>query len=411
MKLLILGGGYCQLNAIKRAKEKGHEVIISDYLQENPGRQLCDTVEKVSTFDAESNIELGAKHNVDGVMTIGTDQPVYTAAVVSENLKLWTLISSDTAKAVTNKKIMKNIFKIHGIPTANFTFLEKDFKDEELQGIKFPVVIKPLDSQGQRGVYRLQNIEQIREKIEEVLGYSREKEILVEEYYEHEEITLSGWVHNGKTHILTVTDRITYNKYPVIGVCTSHNFPSKHMKNYFRDIKDITLKIVDAFKINNGPIYFQMLIGKEGVKVNEVACRIGGAYEDELIPLVTGVDILDMVIESSLGRGVDTTALENYDLSNNKKHASVQLLFAKSGIIDSLGDMEQVKKLPGVVNGRYTVKAGQTLQRISNATARVGYVLIIGESLKQLEDNINNAYKHISILEKDKNNLIINFNK
>jgi len=411
MKLLILGGGHCQLNAIKMAKEKGYEVIVSDYLQDNPGKQLCHAHEIVSTFDAKGNIEVGARHNIDGVMTLGTDQPVLTAAVVSEKLMLPSLISSETAKAVTNKKVMKNLFKSHVIPSTNFTFLEKDFRDEELDGLKFPVVVKPLDSQGQRGVYRLDSIEEIRERIEEVLGYSREKEILVEEYYEHEEITLSGWVDKGKPHVLTVTDRVTYNKFPSIGICTSHNFPSKHMGKYYKDIRHIALKIVEAFKIENGPIYFQMLVGREGVKVNEVACRIGGAYEDELIPLVTGIDILDLVMESSLGRDADTGSLENYDLEKNKRHASVELLFAKAGRVDEIGEMDEIKKLPGVVNGRYTLKAGQVLPEITNATQRIGYVIIQGESPEILKDNVNNVFQHMGIYDGDKNNLIINFNR
>jgi len=410
MNLLILGGGYCQLNAIKMAKKKGYKIIISDYLEDNPGKQLCDNLENVSTFDVKGNIKVGEKYNIDGVLAVGTDQPVYTAAAVSEKLELPSLISSDTAKAVTNKKIMKNIFKTEGIPTVNFTFAGKNFKDEELSELKFPVVIKPLDSQGQRGVYRLESIEEIRKRIDEVLGYSRESEILVEEYYEHEEITVSGWVDNGKTHILTVTDRVTYDKYPNIGVCTSHDFPSKHINNYYKDIYQITLKIVEAFKICNGPIYFQMLIGDEGVKVNEVACRIGGAYEDELIPLVTGVDILDMAMDAALGRQVDTSIIKNYDLLKNKMKASVQLLFLKPGTIDSIANIDEVRKLPYVVNGGYTVKRGQILPEISNATQRAGYVLVYGESPKQLKENINNVYKHIHILDKDKNSMIINFN-
>ncbi|MHC1719178.1 MAG: ATP-grasp domain-containing protein [Clostridiaceae bacterium] len=411
MKLLILGGGHCQLNAIKMAKEKGHEVIVSDYLKDSPGKQFCDTHEIESTFNVEGNIKVGIKHNIDGVMTVGTDQPVYTAAVVSEKLGLPSLISSETAKAVTNKKIMKNIFKSHGIPSANFTFLERDFKDEELEGFKFPVVVKPLDSQGQRGVYRLESIKDIRERIDEVLGYSRENEILVEEYYEHEEITVSGWVEDGKTHVLTVTDRITYNTYPGIGVCTSHNFPSKHMEKYYKEIHDISLRIVDAFGINNGPIYFQMLIGQEGIKVNEVACRVGGAYEDELIPLVTGIDILDMVMEASLGRNIDTSLLENYDLTASSMHASVQLLFAKAGRVDRIGDIDEIRKLPDVISGRYTISQGQALPEITNATQRIGYILIAGESSRQLRSNISNVFEHIQIYDGDKNNLIINFSK
>lgn len=411
MKLLILGGGHCQLNAIKRAKEKGYEVIVSDYLEDAPARLICDHSELVSTFDVEANIKAGKKHDIDGIMTLGTDQPVYTAAKVSEALNLPCLIDSKTAKAVTNKKVMKMIFKENNIPTAKFLFLKRDFKKEELKEIKFPVVIKPLDSQGQRGVYKLDSIGAVRENLEKVLSYSREEEVLIEEYYEHEEITVSGWVDEGTAHTLTVTDRVTYNNYPSIGICTCHNFPSKHLNKYYDEIEGITQKIVKAFNIKNGPIYFQMLIGKEGIKVNEVACRIGGAYEDELIPLLTGVDILDLVMETSLGRKPKLENLKKYSLRNNTKHSSVQLLFVKPGKISTVSDIEEVKKLCGVVNGKYTLKPGQKIPEITNATQRIGYIIIEGDNKEELNENIKRVFQNIFITDSNHNNLIINFNE
>ena len=165
------------------------------------------------------------------------------------------------------------------------------------------------------------------------LVIQEKKRHLVEEYYENDEITVSGWVENDNTHVLTVTDRVTYDNYPSIGVCTAHDFPSKHFKSYAKEIIEITKNIVKSFKIHNGPIYFQMLIGKEGIKVNEIACRIGGAYEDEFIPHLTGIDILDMVIDYSLGENIDYTRLREYEVLNNNKKLSVQLLFAKPGTI------------------------------------------------------------------------------
>src|SRR5690554_5223048 len=103
MKLLILGGGSGQLSAIKKAKDKGHEVIVSDYYEDAPGKFFAAYGETVSTFDIEGNIKVGEKYNIDGVMTVGTDQPVYTAAKVAESLALPFFISLQTAKAVTNK--------------------------------------------------------------------------------------------------------------------------------------------------------------------------------------------------------------------------------------------------------------------------------------------------------------------
>ena len=406
MKLLILGAGNCQLNSILKAKQKGHIVISSDYYTNAPGKDFCDFKELASTFDCFSNIEIAKRYSVDGVMTIGTDQPVLTVAKVCEALNLPSFIDTKTAKNVTNKKFMKRLFKETEIPTPNYKILNKAFKDEEIENIKFPVVIKPLDSQGQRGVLKLYSITQIRARFDEVLSFSREGYILLEEYYKSDEITVSGWVADSEVTILTVTDRVTFENESHIGICTAHNFPSKNLKKYYEEIRSVTIKIVEVFEIKNGPIYFQMLIGDEGIKVNEVACRVGGAYEDELIPLLTGIDILDMLIDYTLGNPVDYRKLRQYNLLDNEKVASVQMIFAKPGKIEKLGDMNNIKKLNGVFQAKFIVKPGDEIKEIENATQRAGYMIIEGYDKVILKENIENALETLKIYNRDGINML-----
>lgn len=409
MKILILGASNSQLNAILKAKQKGHTVIVSDYYEDAPGKAFSDYNEITSTFDIEGSIEIGHKYGIDGVLTLGTDQPVYTCACVAEKLDIPTPIDVKTAKAVTNKKVMKNTFVTNNIPTVEYRILKEDFSDGELECIKFPVVIKPLDSQGQRGVYKVDSVEEARNLFKDVLSYSRENEILLEEYYEGEEITVSGWVVNDETHIITVTDRVTYNNYPHIGICTAHNFPTKYHEKYFNEISIITKIIVKNFSIHNGPIYFQMLIGREGIKVNEIACRIGGAYEDEFIPMLTGIDILDMLIDSSIGREVDFSGLRKYNILENNNKASVQMIFLKPGVISHMNDMDEIRKLPGVVQAKYNFKTGTHVGEIVNATQRAGYMIIRGQNKQELIDNIRHAYDKLQVLDKDGSNMVLKF--
>ena len=211
MKLLVLGGGSGQISIIKKAKEMGHQVIVSDYYEDAPGKKYADYGETVSTFDIKSNIEVAKKYCVDGVLTSGTDQPVYTAARIAEELNLPSFLSTDTALKVTNKAEMKRVYKKADIPSVKHKFLEQDFSDSELKNFSFPVVVKPLDSQGQRGVFKLNSIEEVRKRFAEVLSFSRENKILIEEYYNSGEITVSGWVNKAKLKILTITDRVTYD--------------------------------------------------------------------------------------------------------------------------------------------------------------------------------------------------------
>lgn len=410
MRLLMLGGGNNQVNGIVRAMNKGHEVVLTDYYKDAPGRTYAAYNEVVSTFDIPGNINIAKKYEVDGIMTMGTDQPVYTAAKVSKELGLSSFITVDTAKAVTNKRVMKSILSNNRIPTAKYKFIDSFYSPVNEIDIKFPGVLKPLDSQGQRGVYLLNDPCEIQDYISNTLFYSRENTALLEEYYEGDEITVSCWINEGYPHILTVTDRETFSRDKHIGICYAHNFPSKYIHTCYREMQNMMLAIANAFNISQGPLYVQLLIGKRGLIVNEVACRIGGAYEDYFIPHITGFDILDHVIDGSLGLSKQEYCNKFNILDTNIK-LSVQLFFAKSGYVKSHTPIDVLLNLPGVLYAGFNVNKGMTISKIENATARAGYIIITGEDENRLNENIVNAFHHLKICNENNENLIIRMGK
>ena len=412
MRLQILGGGNNQLGAIRRAAELGHEVVLVDYLKNPPGRIYAAFNEEVSTFDVKKNLEIAKKYRVDGVMTMGTDQPVYTVARVAEALKLPAFLDVPTARAVTNKEKMKKIMTDNQIPTVPYRFLTKEARAEDLGKTSFPVVIKPLDSQGQRGVFKLYSPAEVLKNLPVTLSFSREEKVLLESFYQSDEITVSAWVDKGVPEILTITDRESFSFDRNIGICYAHEYPSRH-QNRAAEIRDLVLKITRAFAIDAGPLYIQLLVGAQGIVVNEVACRIGGAHEDIFIPYLTGFDILDRVINFSLGID-DLSADDDQPLINSEPvierrsdHLSVQLFFAKPGKITSLTSLETLRKIPGVIAAGYNVSTGQTLKTIANATARAGYLVIAGTSEQSLHSSINQAFRDLKIINEQGQNLVI----
>lgn len=406
MRLLILGGGSAQLSLIKKAKKMGHQVVVSDYYPDAPGKKLADFSSSASTFDFEASLETAEKYRVKGVLTTGTDQPVYTAARVADSLNLKHYLSVETARAVTNKRVMKNKFMRAAIPTVKYRILDPDFADKELKDFKKPFVVKPLDSQGQRGVFKLDSISQIREKFNEVLSFSREDKILVEEYYNSDEITVSGWVFEGKAEILTVTDRLRFESNIHIGICSSHLFPSQYLREYFSKIQDLTQKIVSEFGIKNGPLYFQFLIGKQGLKVNEIACRIGGAYEGEFMPALTGVDILKMMVELAADKTVDKSRLGDYLIQENNKYLSSQLFFAGSGKIKKITDLTEILKIDGVLDAGLNYQVEDVIPGIENATARAGYFIVLAADKNQLKQRVKAVYDKLKIIDQKGENLV-----
>ena len=376
-KLLLLGGSNCQLHGAQRARSMGIDTVLADYTANPPAAAVCGAHERISTFDIEACVKAAREHQVTGVMTMGTDQPVYTAACICRQLGLPGTLTEEQAFSVTNKKRMKEILSRAGIPTATYRIVDRVTAEEDLSGMKTPLVIKPLDSQGQRGIYKVWSAGELLGKLPSTLSFSRCTQALAEEFYDSDEVTVSGWIGDGTLYVLTVTDRLLYPDKTHIGVCTGHRFPSVHMDQY-EEIREISRRVVRAFGLTDGPFYLQLLIGEQGIRVNELACRIGGAFEDVFIPWISGFDILGAVLARALGRPVDPSGLYGYRADRQEKCAAVQLLFGAPGTIRRMTPVEELLNLPGVVDAGYNYSPGQEIPVMENATARLGHAVILG---------------------------------
>lgn len=403
MRRLILGGGSNQLELIKKSYERKDYIVLVDYLEDCPGKVYADVHLKISTFDIESVVKACKEYQIDSVVTAGTDQPVYTAAVASKHCTLPFYISEQTALNVTNKKFMKETFQKHHIKATKHCFITPEFCENDLQDMCFPVVMKPVDAQGQRGIFLVNELSEIKKNMSETLSFSREDYVLIEEYYDNDEITVNGWVNDGHLSILSVVDRITIDDQKHIGICLAHNHPSLHLENYSLEIQDITSKIVKAFNIKNGPIYFQYLIGERGLVVNEIACRVGGAYEGITIPYLTGFDILEAVLDYP-----DKASIEVDDgfFYKTKRYLSTQLFFGEEGFINSIHGDKSISQNGDVLAYGLNFKEGDIIPALENAKARVGYFITKGKSHSDMIGNVESVFK---TLQFNKENLIKNY--
>lgn len=403
--ILLLGGGNCQLNAAKKAKHLGMGVVLADYTQNPPAAQYCNVHEKISSFDTQSCIDAAMRHNVDGVLTIGTDQPVYTAAAVSAQLGLPSLISVDTALAVTNKIIMKKQMVAHNIKNATHCFVNDKTTAQEIASIGKPFVLKPVDSQGQRGIFKLNLPQQVLKHLPNTLSFSRQSIAIAEHFYKSDEVTVSAWVDNGEVLLCSVTDRLLYPSNKHIGVCIGHRFKSIH-SDKIDEMLEICKALCIACDIKNGPLYVQLLIGDEGILVNELACRIGGAFEDFSIPYISGFDILTAVLQSAVGQKPDLSALKSFDIKKCDKYIATQLLFCHSGTVATTTPVSRLKSLPFVLDAGYNYGIGDTVPVVENATARFGHGVLCGNSENEIKQNIKEFYNTIKITDVNGKNMI-----
>ena len=409
--VLMLGASLAQIPGIAAARAQGIDVISCDNLPHSPGHALASASIQASTFDPEAVLTAARQHAIDGIMTMGSDQPVLTAAIIAHQLGLPSALTVDTARSVTDKRDMKRRFQRLGLPTMPFLiyrpvglFVRSQDSDapDSLDLLDYPVVIKPVDSQGQRGIFVCATAAEVRAKALQVLAFSRAAEILVESYYPSAEVTVSGWVNAGQAHILTLTDRERFAGTAQLGICLSHEWPSRFLESHGDEIASLTQAIVSGFGITTGPIYFQFLIGASGVKINEIACRIGGAFESQFIPRLTGFDLTAAQIDLALGRPLTPASqavLKQHDFRQVGEHLSVQLFFAQPCTIAHLTPLAEVLACPGVLDAGYHLQPGHTIPAITNATARVGYCILTAPDKQALEQRLAFLYTVLSVID------------
>lgn len=402
-KALVLGGSIQQLPLIKELKSRGIDIVLVDYTDSPPGKKLSSKHYKISTFDLEGALEVAKKENVDTVCTMATDQPVLTASFVAENLGIYHPLTYKKAISVTNKSEMKRTLLKNSIKTPKFKILSEKQDCLDINNMKLPFVIKPVDSQGQRGITVVKNLNEIYSAFKLGLEYSRSKKVIVEELIKGAEYTANAFVKNGIPRILLTTKRNHYDDTKVLGVCSSHSFNFRRLKKkYYLELLNVVRKITSTFDLYNTPLYVQLVLNSNGWNVIELACRIGGGFESYLIPIVTGFNIVKEYTNLLLRKNI------KLKVKNQAKYASSNFIFCKPGIISGYSNVERLQK-QRVIDHFFPLKApGDVIGNFTDATSRVACYIISDNNLKRYMNKLKVSRKAIAVYNEKGENLVIN---
>lgn len=299
MKALVLAGGFPQIELIKNLKNRNIEVVVADYNEEPIAKKYADKFAQISTLDIDAIRRLAVDEEVDFLITVCTDQALHTVAKVSEDLGLPCYIDYQTAQNVTNKQHMKKVFVEYHIPTARHVVLNK-FDEAAIAAMRYPLIVKPVDCNSSKGVRRCENIVEVKEYFKEAVCFSRTNTAVIEEFIEGEEISVDVYVEDGKAHVLCISksEKIAdKDKFVIFRAL----YPAAISAGEVSKIEIIAQQIAEAFNIKNSPMLIQILSDGDNVFVIEFSARSGGGVKYLLIKRVSGFDVIDAVIELTLG--------------------------------------------------------------------------------------------------------------
>lgn len=381
--ILVFGVGELQQSIISRAKKMNLYVVGIDPCEDAYCKGDCDAFEVVGGQDFNGTIDVAKKYNVSAIVTAATDKPLVMMARVAKELCL-PFYSVETAEWSTDKFQMKQRFLEGGVPCARGRLIHDA---GEAQDLNFPLICKPRDNSGSRGVKLCRSLSELDSCIKEALEVSKLDTVLVEEFIEGRELSIESLHYDGKSEVIQFTEKKT-TEFPY-NVELGHKQPANLTDDQRNQIRDIISKIASCMHFENCPSHTELKINERGIFVIETSPRLGGDYiTSTLTPLSTGINLEDQLLHIALGEKVNT-------ISGRVNKASGVCFFSlpegKVTAIDS--KIDEVSSWPNVHSFQLKLEVGDTVNRITSSLNRYGQFIVTGESREEV-DSLTDKYEN-----------------
>ncbi len=298
-RLVIIGANDFQDQLIRKAKAKGYETHVFAWENGAIGAKTADFFYPISIVEKESILEVCKKIHPVGICSIASDLAVPTVNYIASRLGL-TSNSEESSTICTNKHSMRDAFEQNGDPSPKSILFEQEM-DINAIDVSFPVIVKPTDRSGSRGITKVENRVELKSAVERAVKESFEKKVLIEEFAEGEEYSVEFVSWRGKHTFLALTKKFTTGVPYFIEI--GHLQPAPITPDRRDKIIRVVMHALDSLQIQYGASHAEVKVdASENIKIIEIGARMGGdCIGSDLVQISTGYDFLNMVIDISCG--------------------------------------------------------------------------------------------------------------
>lgn len=388
-KILLLGGSYSQIPAIKEAKSRGLYTILCDYLPDNPGREFADEYHNISTTDIEAVLTLSKKRDIDHIFAYVSDPAVLTAACVAKQLGLRGN-SPESVKLLSYKDRFRNFMRDNGFNIPKFIVIDRselELHDPDVENLEFPLIVKPVDSSDTKGVFKVNSQDEFIKYAKQSLAYSRCDKIIAEEYVDCETANFHGdaFVVDGEMKFCMLGDNLFFSESnPLKPV--AENYPSRQPKDLVQAVESEVDKLISASGYENGAVNIEARVNsKREIFIMEIGPRSGGGYTPQSIFHSTGFDMLKASFDYLQGLEILNQKNENilpvivFDLHSNE-----------DGIISRIEFNKTIVKY--LVEKHLHVKPGETVKSFRQPNSTIGTIILKFNNFDEMSALTDNLY-------------------
>ena len=394
-KLMLLGGIRYLLPVITAAHEQGYYVITADYLPDNIAHKYSDEYVNVSIIDKEAVLKVAQEKQIDGIMSFGVDPGVIAASYVQNKMGLPSFGPFESIEILQNKDKFRAFLAANGfnVPRAK-SFSCKDDALQDLSWYEFPVIVKPTDSAGSKGVSRVDNLDQLPAAVDYAFSHSISKHIIVEEFIEKQGCSsdTDSMSIDGKLAFVSFNaqrfDECAVNPYTP----AAYSWPSTFTKEQEDYLTSEIQRLITLLGLKTSVYNIETRIGTNGKPyIMELTPRGGGNRLCEMLRYATGVDMITAITRAMVGDSINNIIQEPY----NGHWAEIILHADKSGIFDHL---EISKDLPAeVVEEDLWVKNGDKVESFEGANNAIGTLVLNFKNKELLEYAITSQREWLKV--------------
>ena len=395
-KILLLGGSAQQVIAIETAKKLGYYTVLCDFLSDNPGQYHADKLYLISTTDKEAVLNIAKEEAVDGILAYASDPAAPTAAYVAEKMGL-PGNPYDSVEILCNKDLFRKFLKENGFATPKakgYADVQEAYKDLKAGKFEFPMIVKPVDSSGSKGVTVLAKGDDYIQVLEKAFSFSRCKRILIEEYIEKKYPYIIGgdiFVLDGKVILWGLLNCHRDNTVnPLVPVGKS--YPLAIEDNDLINVKNVLEKLVSKLGIKNGAMNVELIVDKkERVFLIDVGPRSGGNMIPDLLSDIFGVNIPEMSVKAAMGEKTECVLKQP-----EQYYATHNIHSNKNGIYKNIDFDDEVEKY--IYRKSLYKKSGDVVEYFDNAAKCLGIVFMRFDDREEMNNILNNMNGHISVI-------------
>jgi len=395
-RILFLGASVFQIDPIIYAKEQGHYVITCDYLPSNPGHKFADEYHNVSTTDKEAVLELARKLKIDGIVAYASDPAAPTQAYVGNNLGLPSN-PYESVVILARKDYFREFLEKHNfIVPKSKSFYDLREAYHWFKELKKPIIVKPVDSSGSKGVSRVDSKDELETAFNYALEFSREKKVVLEEFFLRDgyQVAGDGFVVNGELVFRSWAnehfDKLS-NQFVPIG----ESFPSIMSEEKLFKAHLETQRLLDLLEIKSGALNFDFHFNKkQEFSFLELGPRNGGNLISKVIKCATGIDLVKYTVDAALGMDCS-----NLTMSETKGHYASYMLHAlKDGKVKDIWYSDEIKK--NIIEENIFIKIGDEVQKFNGSHTTLGTMIMKFDSKDEMLEKMDNMEKYLKVIIK-----------